>query len=164
MGDTMFNAIPLSERREENYTKLLDVIPFYLSKEDGLISNLSNLSALINYFVDEINWVGFYLYDGKELYLGPFQGLPACTKIQLGRGVCGVSAKERETVLVDDVRTFEGHIFCDANSLSELVVPIVKDHRLIGVLDIDAPKVKRFSKLDKAVFEKVIEALVDILD
>ncbi len=160
----MFNAIELSLDRKENYRRLIEVLPYYITKEDSLISNLANLSALLDYFVDEINWVGFYLYDGKELTLGPFQGLPACTRITLGRGVCGVSAAEQKTVVVEDVRTFEGHIFCDANSLSEIVVPMIKNGVLIGVLDVDSPKVKRFSKADQKLFEEVVRALVDILD
>ncbi len=164
LGDTMFNEIPLSKKRDENYDKLLEMVPFYINKADPLVSNLANLSALLNYFLDNINWIGFYLSDGKDaLYLGPFQGHPACTSIRVGRGVCGMSAKLKKTVIVADVRDFEGHIFCDPNSRSEMVVPIVKEGRLIGVLDVDAPQVNRFSNKDQEVLEKVVKALVDIL-
>ena len=160
----MFNEIELSKDRQTNYAKLLETVPFYLERRDPLVSNLSNLSALLNYFLDEINWVGFYLFDQDSLYLGPFQGYPACTKITLGQGVCGTSAKTQETVIVDDVTKFPGHIFCDAASRSEIVVPIVKNDVLIGVLDVDAPKVGRFDSLDQNVLEKVVRALVDILE
>ena len=160
----MFNEIELSKDRQTNYAKLLETVPFYLERRDPLVSNLSNLSALLNYFLDEINWVGFYLFEKDSLYLGPFQGYPACTKITLGQGVCGTSAKTQETVIVDDVTTFPGHIFCDAASRSEIVVPMVKNDVLIGVLDVDAPKVGRFDSLDQNVLEKVVRALVDILE
>ena len=103
------------------------------------------------------------MYDGKKLTLGPFQGLPACTEIQLGSGVCGASAKERITLIVDDVHNFPGHIACDSNSNSEIVVPIIKNDKLIGVLDIDSPIKNRFDKIDKMYLEKVIDKLIDIV-
>ena len=160
----MFEAMPLSKNREENYQTLLNMIPYYLDSDIPLTSNLANLSALINYFVDGINWVGFYVTLDEALYLGPFQGQPACTKILLGHGVCGTSALLKETLIVDDVRNFKGHIFCDPNSLSEIVVPIVKNDILIGVLDVDAPTLNRFDDMDKVLFEKLIASLVDIMD
>ncbi len=159
----MFTEIPKGSSKEENYEILLTNLNHLLSKKDEHITTYANLSALLNYFLDDINWVGFYLYKDNELHLGPFQGLPACTKISLGNGVCGTAASKKETVIVEDVDQFEGHIACDANSKSEIVVPIVRHHRLIGVLDIDSPTVKRFNHKDQLYLEKVIEKLVDIL-
>jgi GAF domain-containing protein len=142
---------------------MLTNLEYFLSKADHEITTLSNLSAFLDYFLDDINWVGFYLYNGTKLYLGPFQGLPACTLIELGKGVCGNSAKDRETYVVEDVHSFPGHIACDANSNSEIVVPIVVKDELYGLLDIDSPIKSRFDETDKMYLEKVIGKLVDIL-
>jgi L-methionine (R)-S-oxide reductase len=125
------------------------------------ITNLANTSALLMQHLPRINWAGFYLYDGKELVLGPFQGLPACLKIPMGKGVCGTAAASRETIVVEDVHKFPGHIACDSRSNSEIVVPIVAaDGRLIGVLDVDSPEVGRFSQDDRETLEQVVRALV----
>lgn len=159
----MFVNIEKSSDKKENYKILLDNLEYYIIPEDKLVTNLSNLSALLNYFLDDINWVGFYLFDGKKLYLGPFQGLPACTMISLGNGVCGISAKTRESIVVKDVHAFESHIGCDSASNSEIVIPIIKNNELIGVLDIDSPLFSRFDDIDKIYLEKVIVKLVDIL-
>ena len=105
---------------------------------------MSNASALLNQFLTDVNWVGFYLLKSDELVLGPFQGLPACIRIPIGKGVCGTAAQKRETIRVDDVHLFPGHIACDAASQSEIVIPIIKNDRLIGVLDIDSPIKCRF--------------------
>ena len=102
-----------------------------MSKEDNLITNLSNFTAALKQTFSKISWVGFYLFDGSKLYLGPFQGKVACTEIQIGSGVCGTSAKERKTIIVEDVDKFPGHIACDVESRSEIVVPIFKDEKLI---------------------------------
>lgn len=163
MGDNMFVKIEKSENKIKNYETLLENLQYYLVPSDTLITNLSNLSAYLNYFLDDINWVGFYLYDGEKLYLGPFQGLPACTEIKVGVGVCGKSALELETIVVEDVDSFPSHIACDSASKSEIVVPILKNNILIGVLDIDSPVLRRFDLDDKFFLEKVIEKLVDIL-
>lgn len=159
----MFTAIEKGKTKEENYKLILENQKYLLVSSDSDVTTYSNLSALLNYFLDDINWVGFYLFDGEKLYLGPFQGLPACTEIQLGNGVCGNSAKERKTYVVKDVHAFPGHIACDANSNSEIVVPIVKENVLIGVLDIDSPIKNRFDEIDQKYLEKVVEYLVDIL-
>ena len=108
------------------------------------VSNLANASALIYNTMESLNWAGFYLAKGKVLYLGPFQGKPACTKIPFERGVCGKAAREGKTVLVKNVHEFEGHIACDCASNSEIVVPIFKNGALYGVLDIDSPLIARF--------------------
>ena len=159
----MFVNIEKSNDKTKNYEILLSNLDFYIIKGDNLITNLSNLSALLNYFLDDINWVGFYLYDGEKLYLGPFQGLPACTLIALGNGVCGTSAMNRETLVVNDVHQFKNHIGCDSASNSEIVVPIIKNNELIGVLDIDSPSFSRFNDIDKLYLEKVMSKLVDKL-
>jgi GAF domain-containing protein len=159
----MFVEIPKGTKKKENYEILLSNLDYFLVKEDTFITTLSNLSAYLNYFLDDINWVGFYLYDGSKLYLGPFQGLPACTIIQLGSGVCGTSAKDQKTVLVQDVHAFPGHIACDGASNSEIVIPIIKNNELLGVLDIDSPFYSRFDETDQFYLEKVINKLVDIL-
>lgn len=159
----MFVEVEKGKTKKENYEILLDGLTYFLSEMDNEITTLSNLSAYLNYFLDDINWVGFYLFDGTKLYLGPFQGLPACTLIQLGSGVCGSSAKEQKTYVVKDVHAFPGHIACDGASNSEIVVPIVKDGALYGVLDIDSPSHARFDDTDQFYLEKVIKKLVDIL-
>lgn len=162
-SDSMFIPIEKSNNKETNYQLLLEHLPYMIVKEDTTVTTLSNLSAYLNYFLDDINWVGFYLFDGSKLYLGPFQGLPACTEIKLGLGVCGTSAKNQETIVVDDVHSFEGHIACDSNSASEIVVPIIQNGSLFGVLDIDSPIPSRFDEIDQRYLEKVIDKLVDIL-
>lgn len=159
----MFIEVEKGKTKKENYEILLTNLEYFLVPEDKFITSLSNLSAILNYFLDEINWVGFYLYDGEKLYLGPFQGLPACTEIKMGVGVCGNSAKDQKTYVVEDVHAFPGHIACDGASNSEIVVPIIKDNKLIGVLDIDSPIHARFDETDQIYLEKVINKLVDIL-
>ena len=159
----MFLNIKKSSDKITNYEILIRNLKYYLVKDDTLTTNLANLSAYLNYFLDDINWVGFYLYNGQDLYLGPFQGLPACTKIILGNGVCGVAAKERKTVIVDDVSKFKTHIACDSKTNSEIVIPIIKDNFLIGVLDIDSALLNRFDKTDRLYLKKAITIFVDIL-
>ncbi|WP_313799519.1 GAF domain-containing protein [Cytobacillus sp.] len=159
----MFNVEAYSGTREENYNLVIKQLAALLEGESNRIANLSNASALLNLFLDRINWVGFYLLEDKELVLGPFQGLPACVRIPLGRGVCGTSAKLIETVRVEDVNLFPGHIACDAASQSEIVVPLVKDGQLIGVLDIDSPEKSRFDELDQQKLEAFVNVLIKFL-
>ena len=140
---------------------LLEMAKGYLDHDLPLISNLSNLSALIKVYYPELNWVGFYLYDHPRLYLGPFQGLPACTSIALGKGVCGTSAQTRKTLNVPKTEAFPGHIVCDSQSRSELVVPIVRDDTLIGVLDLDSPEENHFTEADEQCFEQLVNLLID---
>ena len=157
----MFVPIEKGKTKEENYQIMLENAQFYIVKDEFLLTTLSNLSAYINYFLDDINWVGFYLSDGEKLYLGPFQGLPACTLIQIGNGVCGSAAKDLKTYVVEDVDAFPGHIACDGDSKSEIVIPIIKDGILKGVLDIDSPIYSRFDETDKIHLEKLINQLVE---
>ncbi|MCG7311561.1 GAF domain-containing protein [Priestia flexa] len=159
----MFHVENYSESREKNYELVLKQLRALIDRENNLIANLSNASALLNQFLEDVNWVGFYLTEGNQLVLGPFQGLPACVRIPFGRGVCGTAAETQQTQLVADVHQFPGHIACDAASQSEIVVPIVKDDKLIGVLDIDSPIKNRFDELDQAYLEKFVEALLEAM-
>lgn len=159
----MFKPIEISPDKEENLSYFLQNIEGYISKEENLLTNLSNFAAIVYYFFKDVNWAGFYLYDGTKLYLGPFQGLPACTTIALGKGVCGTAAVNRQTLIVPDTRLFPGHIVCDEASLSEIVLPIIKDNQLFGVLDIDSPVLNRFDKTDKEFLENGLHVLIDNL-
>jgi len=144
---------------EEQYELLVKQVKNLLNKNDNIISNLSNLCAALKQTFSKICWVGFYLYDGNKLYLGPFQGKVACTQIQIGKGVCGTSAQKRETIIVDDVDKFPGHIVCDVESKSEIVVPVIKDGKLFGVLDIDSAEYNSFDETDKKYLEEIINFL-----
>ncbi|BFT68973.1 MULTISPECIES: GAF domain-containing protein [Paenibacillus] len=159
----MFAKSGYEGTREENYTLLIQQVKALIHDEPNRIANLSNAAALLGQFLTDVNWVGFYLVDKtqekEELVLGPFQGLPACVRIPLGKGVCGTSAQLRETVLVPDVHAFPGHIACDAASQSEIVVPILSGDELIGVLDIDSPSLNRFDELDQRYLEQFVQAL-----
>lgn len=137
--------------------KQLDAL---LEGESNLVANLSNASALLNQFLERINWVGFYLMEDGELVLGPFQGLPACVRIQVGKGVCGTAVAEKKTMLIEDVHAFPGHIACDAASQSEIVIPLIKDGSVIGVLDIDSPELSRFTKEDQEGLELFTKVLM----
>ncbi|WP_213423539.1 GAF domain-containing protein [Bhargavaea massiliensis] len=160
----MFTQQQYEGTLQEKYDLLGKQLNALLEGETNVMANLANASALLNQFLDRVNWVGFYLMDGEdELVLGPFQGLPACVRIPLGKGVCGTAALERKTQLVEDVHAFPGHIACDAASRSEVVVPIVLDGRVFGVLDIDSPELARFSEEDARGLEKFVEVLVNHL-
>jgi len=160
----MFQQIEYTGTKQEQYELVIKQLDALLDGESDKIANLANASALLNGFLQEVNWVGFYIFDGKnDLVLGPFQGLAACTRIPLGRGVCGTSAGERRTVRVPDVHLFPGHIACDAASQSEIVVPLIKDGELLGVLDIDAPVKNRFDETDEAMLERFAAVLVSHL-
>ena len=143
------------------YGLLLKQIKSIIDKNIPLVSNLANVAALL-FTMDNINWAGFYLLDKEKLALGPFQGEVACTIIPLGKGVCGTSAIKRETIIVDDVNTFKGHIACSTKSKSEIVVPILKGDQLIGVIDIDAPIYSRFTSVEKDFLESVANLLAEI--
>lgn len=145
--------------REENERLLLAQLRGLIEDEPNRIANLANASALLNTYLTDINWVGFYLLEEDQLVLGPFQGLPACVRIPLGRGVCGTAVERRETVLVYNVHEFPGHIACDAASNSEIVVPLLDGDRLIGVLDIDSPSIGRFTPEDREFLEAFVREL-----
>ena len=134
-----------------------------IQDEKNLIANLSNASAFLNEVLDNINWVGFYLWDetDNELILGPFQGKVACIRIESGKGVCGTAFEKQETIIVPDVNQFPGHIVCDAASQSEIVVPLLRNGKALGVLDVDAPIKNRFSEEDQAFLEGFVEILMN---
>ncbi|WP_274365829.1 GAF domain-containing protein [Paenibacillus thermotolerans] len=155
----MFHIESYKGTKEENYRLVTKQLSALLEGENDPIANLSNASALLNHFLTDVNWVGFYLLKSDELVLGPFQGLPACVRIPLGRGVCGTAAQRRQTIRVEDVHLFPGHIACDAASQSEIVIPIIKNDKLIGVLDIDSPIKNRFDDEDQAYLEQFAETL-----
>jgi len=146
---------------DEQYALLLKQIKNLLDKNENLVTNLANCAAALKQSLDKISWAGFYLHDGKRLYLGPFQGKVACTSIALGKGVCGTAAEKRESVVVQDVEKFPGHIFCDADSRSEIVVPIIKNNKLMGVLDLDSTSLSSFNETDKKYLEELCNFLAD---
>lgn len=156
----MFHPVNYQGTKQENYELLIGQLSSLLEGECDPIANLANASALLNQFLTEVNWVGFYLLKEDELVLGPFQGLPACVRIPIGRGVCGTAALKKRTVRVADVHLFPGHIACDAASQSEIVIPILKGDQLLGVLDIDSPVKNRFDETDQAYLEQFVRALV----
>jgi len=156
----MFAKTTYAGNTQEQYTMLSKQLDALLTGEPNTIANLSNASALLNQFFERINWVGFYLMEDGELVLGPFQGLPACVRIPVGRGVCGTSAASKETMIVADVHAFPGHIACDAASQSEIVVPIIKNGEVIGVLDIDSPEKDRFQEEDRQGLEQFVSVLI----
>jgi len=135
----------------------------FIENENDLIPLLANLSALINVYIDDINWVGFYLLKGKELVLGPFQGKPACVRIGEGKGVCGKAVIERKTIIVPDVHKFPGHIACDSESVSELVTPFFKNGDVYGVLDLDSPQPARFTDLESEYIGQIAYLLTAFL-
>lgn len=140
--------------KREHYGELAQQARGLLAGERDLVANAANFSALLFHGLPDLNWAGFYLYDGHELVVGPFQGKPACIRIALGRGVCGTAAQTRQTQLVHDVNAHPNHIYCDAASQSEIVVPLVKaDGSLLGVWDVDSPLIGRFDEDDRAGME-----------
>ena len=155
-----FSAIELSGSKPEQYAQLLEQARALLHGERDRIANAANLSALVYHALPGLNWVGFYFFDGAELVVGPFQGLPACVRIALDKGVCGAAARTRTTQRIADVHAFPGHIACDAASRSELVVPLVHDGALVGVLDLDSPVPDRFDVDDQAGIEAIAALFV----
>lgn len=146
-----------SSNKAELYRTLKEQIHALVDGEPDPVANMANCAALIFHSISRLNWAGFYLLKGEELVLGPFQGQPACIRIPLGKGVCGTAAKTRTTIRVPDVTKFPGHIACDTNSRSEIVVPLVnEDGNLIGVLDIDSPELNRFDADDQIGIEAIV--------
>lgn len=156
----MLNHVEDTHLLEKKYTQLSTQLDALLTGEQNFYANLSNTSALLNQFFDRINWVGFYIMEEDELVLGPFQGLPACVRIKVGKGVCGTAVARQESIIVPDVHDFPGHIVCDAASRSEIVIPIIKNEQVLGVLDIDSPELDRFSDVDRQGLEKVVKTLI----
>lgn len=143
------------------YEQLIKHIEGIIDKNIPLISNLSNVAAIL-YKMNDVSWAGFYLFDGDKLYLGPFQGDIACTVIPLNKGVCGASASKKETIIVHDVTTFKGHIACSSSSKSEIVTPIYIGDKLYSVIDIDSDRLNSFNEDDQMFLEKVSNILLDL--
>jgi GAF domain-containing protein len=146
--------------KQELYAQLAQELSGLIAGETDLIANLANASALIYHSLPDLNWTGFYLLKEGELVVGPFQGKPACVRIAMGKGVCGTAALNRATVIVRDVHEFPGHIACDSASNSEIVVPLLRGQELVGVLDLDSPKLSRFDAQDQAGLEKLAGILI----
>jgi len=154
--------------KEENYRLMVETAEAFVKDElatdkPNIVGLLSNLSALINVYIEDLNWAGFYLLWGKELVLGPFQGNPACTRIGEGKGVCGRAVLDRKPLIVKDVHQFPGHIACDSASVSELVIPFFKREKVYGVMDLDSPLQGRFSELEAEYLGKIASLLTDFL-
>ncbi|MFI4967744.1 MAG: GAF domain-containing protein [Gammaproteobacteria bacterium] len=153
--------------KSEIYSDLLSQAKGLLHDEHDRVANAANFSALLYHSLPDVNWVGFYFINkgmkGDELLVGPFQGKPACVHIALGKGVCGTAAQSRKTQLVPDVNAFPGHIFCDGDSLSELVVPLISKGELLGVLDLDSPKLARFDAEDQQGLEALAKVFLESL-
>lgn len=158
-----FATQTLSGSKPEQYAQLIAQARALIQGEPDRVANAANLAALVYHALPELNWVGFYFYDGAELVVGPFQGLPACVRIALDKGVCGAAARTRQTQRVADVEAFPGHIACDAASRSELVVPLVHEGALVGVFDLDSPRVDRFDEEDQQGLEAIAQAFLETL-
>ena len=161
----MFKLEPIKNMNEEQRLKYMMILTKgQLSSEKDDLANISNLTGIINACIDNLNWVGFYLLRDEELVLGPFQGLPACNRITVGEGVCGSAALTGEVQLIPDVHLFPGHIACDSASNSELVIPIIKENKVLGVLDLDSPIKERFSSLHVEYFSQLVDVLNEYID
>jgi GAF domain-containing protein len=147
-----------------DYAQLAEELGGLLAGERDLVANAANTSALIFDALPELNWAGFYLLKGGELVVGPFQGKPACVRIAIGKGVCGTAAAQRRTIVVPDVNAFPGHIACDAASQSEIVIPLIQDGDLLGVLDLDSPRIGRFDELDARGLERLVAVFLGNTD
>ncbi|QXI49291.1 MULTISPECIES: GAF domain-containing protein [Pseudomonas] len=148
----------------DGYNLLAAQVQALFADERDFIANAAQFSAFLYNQVDALNWAGFYLNRNEELVLGPFQGQVACVRIPFGKGVCGAAAATRQTQRVEDVHAFPGHIACDSASNSELVIPLVKEGRLIGVLDLDSPKIGRFSEADQLGLERLAALFLELTD
>lgn len=163
-GIALLSTEEQANKKAEQYDNVLKQLDALLAGERHLLANLSNAAALLNQYMDNINWVGFYLLEGDELVLGPFQGLPACVRIPVGKGVCGTSVAKKQTIVVPDVHEFPGHITCDPASQSEIVIPLQKDGTVLGVLDIDSPYKNRFDEIDAKKLEEFVAILIQSTD
>ena len=160
----MFQSATLAGSKPEQYAELAEQARGLLHGERDRVANAANLSALVYHALPELNWVGFYFFDGTELVVGPFQGLPACVRIALGKGVCGTAAQSKRTQRVADVDAFPGHIPCDSASRSELVVPLFDPTGgLIGVFDLDSPVLERFDAEDQQGLEHIAAIFLESL-
>ncbi|HLR02424.1 MAG TPA: GAF domain-containing protein [Virgibacillus sp.] len=157
----MFQKAIYSGEREKDYTLLIKQLEALNEGETNHIALLANASSLLDQYLSNVNWVGFYLWENDELILGPFQGLPACIRIPYGKGVCGTALSEKKTQRIEDVSSFPGHIACDSASQSELVVPLFIGDAIFGVLDIDSPSTNRFDATDQYYIERYAHTLMN---
>lgn len=155
--------VVMGAQNEPNYQRLEAQADALLTGVKHTVSKAANFAALLYAELDRVNWVGFYFLEGEKLFLGPFQGLPACIEIPVGQGVCGTAAATGNTIRVADVHDFDGHIVCDANSESEIVIPLIRNGNLLGVLDIDSPEKNRFSARDEAGLVRLAETFLSHL-
>lgn len=161
---TAFDAARAQGTKPEVYAELLRQAQGLFEGERDVIANTANLSALLAFHLPRLNWAGVYFLKGRELVLGPFQGKPACVRIAVGKGVCGAAVAKQASVLVPDVHAFEGHIACDSASNSELVVPLVREGRVLGVIDLDSPEKGRFDEVDQQGVEAIAALVVAASD
>lgn len=160
----MYNIINTdSYTIEEKYEYIRTLIDQQLNEEKNKMANLSNISAILMAVLEDLNWVGFYIMNDGELVLGPFQGLPACNRIAVGKGVCGTAVSTKSSQLVPNVEEFPGHIACDSASKSELVIPIIIDDKVLGVLDLDSPSTNRFTEEDQRELEEIISMIASFI-
>jgi L-methionine (R)-S-oxide reductase len=156
--------ISVSDNKRDFYASLAQQLTGLLEGERDMVANAANMSALIFQFLPDLNWAGFYFMRAGELVLGPFQGKTACVRIAVGRGVCGTAVERQESIVVPDVHAFPGHIACDSASRSELVVPLTKDGRVLGVLDLDSPNPNRFDDEDREGCETLVRIFLAATD
>jgi L-methionine (R)-S-oxide reductase len=147
------------ENKPQHYAQLVQQVEAIVAGEQDLIANMANISSILYWALEKVNWVGFYFIKEGQLVLGPFHGQPACIRIPIGKGVCGTAVSENNIQLIDDVHQFSGHIACDAASNSEIVLPIRQNNKVIAVLDIDSPDISRFDLDDKSGLSQIIEIL-----
>lgn len=156
--------IETNKDSEKNYQAMVNMVKGMLNDDSDVTAVLSNLSAVINEHMDGINWVGFYLMKEGELVLAPFQGKPACIRLQVGKGVCGTAVAKRKTQLVEDVSKFPGHVACDSATNSEIVIPIFNDGDIFGVLDVDSPEFNRFGEIENKYLSEICMLIEQHLD
>jgi GAF domain-containing protein len=147
------------ENKQQHYAQLAQQVEAIVAGEQDLIANMANISAILYWALENVNWAGFYLVKDQQLVLGPFHGQPACIRIPIGKGVCGTAVSENSIQLIEDVHQFSGHIACDAASNSEIVLPIRQNNHVIAVLDIDSPDIARFDHDDKSGLSQIVEIL-----
>lgn len=147
------------KNKQQQYAQLSQQVKAIVAEEQDLIANMANISAILYWALDNVNWVGFYIIKNEQLVLGPFHGQPACIRIPIGKGVCGTAVSQNTIQLIDDVHQFAGHIACDAASNSEIVLPIYQNNQIIAVLDIDSPDIGRFDIVDKSGLSQIVDLL-----
>lgn len=148
-----------NQTKQQQYLALVQQVKSIVAGEKDVTANMANISALLYWGLEKVNWAGFYLLKENQLVLGPFHGQPACIRIPIGKGVCGTAVSESKIQLIKDVHQFSGHIACDAASNSEIVLPVYQDNQIIAVLDLDSPDIGRFDAEDKHGLSQVVEAL-----